>query len=220
MPVQRLHRIAVGMIVVALAGCGAKSSEHPNVPVSGSVRVLADGRLATDPPPLTLQDVDREPAGSPARVVLSLLFWAQWGSASSIADAYDAGALNAVGVSNLVGAWESLRGSILNVLPTVVFVRKTSPSEASVGLRLQTASGPPARQLFVLRSTPAGWRVVYDTLLAGALPGYVSEITTANPSTKPTGAAAHLGVEAAAAYRAYWATQAVSAQGQPKATGR
>ncbi len=210
---QRLTATTLVVTSVILGGCGAKSAEHPGVPVNGVTRVLADGRLVTDPPPLTLHDVERQPVGSPAYTVMSLLFWAQWGSPANIVAEYDPGAALIVGVSNLVGAWEGIRQSILSALPKIVFERSNAAgNQAFVGLQLETTLGPPARQSFVLRRTAQGWRIVYDTLLDGALPGYIAELLTTDPSAKHASAAAiHAGIGYAAAYRAYWAQQIVSA---------
>lgn len=209
------QRLAVTTLVVTsviLGGCAAKSAEHPGVAVNGVTRVLADGRLVVDPPPLTLKDVERQPVGSPGYTVMSLLFWAQWGSPANIVAEYDPGVARVVGVSNVVGVWESIRQSILLALPKIIFERFNSAgNQAFVGLQLETTSGPPARQSFVLRRTAQGWRVVYDTLLEGALPGYVAELLTPDPSAKGAAAAAvHRGVGDAAAYRAYWAQRIVS----------
>jgi hypothetical protein len=197
---------------VVLGGCGAKSAERPGVSVNGVTRVLADGRLVTDPPPLTLQDVGHHSAGSPGYTVMSLLFWAQWGSPANIVAEYDPGIARVLGVSNLVGAWEAIRQSILTSLPKIVFEHyNAARNQAFVGLQLATTLGPPARQSFVLRRTPQEWRIVYDTLLAGALPGYVTEEVTPNPAAKhPAGAAIHTGIGYAAAYRTYWAQQIAS----------
>lgn len=209
---QSLTATILVVTSVILGGCGAKSAVHPGVPVNGVTRVLADGRLAIDPPPLTLRDVERQSVGSPGYAVMSLLFWAQWGSPANIVAEYDPGVASVLGVSNLVGAWEAIRQSILLTLPKIVFKRSNAAgNQAFVGLQLETTSGPPARQSFVLRRTSQGWRIVYDTLLDGALPGYIAELLTPDPSAKHASAAAiHTGVGYAAAYRAYWAQQIVS----------
>jgi hypothetical protein len=197
---------------VILGGCGARSAERPGVSVNGVTRVLANGRLVTDPSPLTLQDVEHRSVGSPGYAVMSLLFWEQWGSPANIVAEYDPGVSRILGVSNLVGAWEAIRPSILTSLPKIVFEHiNAARNQAFVGMQLETTLGPPTRQSFVLRRTPQGWRIVYDTLLAGALPGYVTEEVTPNPSAKhPTGAAIHTGIGYAAVYRTYWAQQIAS----------
>jgi hypothetical protein len=200
------------LAAAVLTGCGAKSAADPGVPVDGVTRVLADGRLVTDPPPLTFEDVNRRPLGSPAYTVMSLLFWAQWGSPANIAAEYDPSVARLLGVSNLVGAWESIRQSIVTSLPKIVF-EKTSAAgnQAFVGMLFETTLGAPTRQSFVLRRMAGGWRIVYDTLLEGALPGYVAEQVTPNPLAKhESGAAVHSGLAYAALYRAYWAQQVVS----------
>jgi hypothetical protein len=200
------------LAVALLSGCGAKSAVDPGVPVNGVTRVLADGRLVTNPPTLTLQDVDRYPVGSPEYTVMSLFFWAQWGSPANIAAEYDPGVARLLSVSNLVGAWESTRPSIVTSLPKIVFEQTNAArNQAFVGMLLETTFGPPTRQSFVLRRMAGGWRIVYDTLLESALPGYVAEQVTPNPSAKhDSGAAIHSGLGYAAAYRAYWAQQVVS----------
>jgi hypothetical protein len=181
------------------------------VPVNGVTRVLADGRLVTDPSPLTLEDVHRRPVGSPEYTVMSLLFWAQWGSPANIVAEYDPGVARLLGVSNLVGAWESIRQSIVTSLPKIVFKQTDAANQAFVGMLFETTLGPPTRQSFVLRRMAGGWRIVYDTLLESALPGYVAEQVTPNPAAKhDSGAALHGGLGYAAAYRAYWAQQVVS----------
>jgi hypothetical protein len=199
------------LAAIVLGGCGAKSAVDPGVPVNGVTRVLSDGRLVTNPPPLTLEDVNRRPVGSPEYTVMSLLFWAQWGSPANIAAEYDPGVARLIGVSNLVGAWESIRQSIVTSLPKIVFEQtNTSKSQAFVGVLLENTLGAPTRQSFVLRRMAGGWRIVYDTLLEGALPGYVAEQVTPNPSARhESGAAIHRGLGYAAAYRAYWAQQVV-----------
>jgi hypothetical protein len=211
--VTRLRLIATTLLAAAvLSGCGAKSAVDPGVPVNGVTRVLADGRLVTNPPPLTLEDVNRRPVGSPAYTVMSLLFWAQWGSPANIAAEYDPGVARLISVSNLVGAWESIRQSIVTSLPKIVFERINAPrNQAFIGLLFETTLGPPTRQSFVLRRMAGGWRIVYDTLLESALPGYVAEQVTPNPLAKhDSGAAIHRGLGYAADYRAYWAQQVVS----------
>jgi hypothetical protein len=204
-----------------LGGCGTKSAEHPGLPVNGATRVLADGRLVTEPPPLTLQDVEHYSVGSPAYAVMSLLFWAQWGSPANIIAEYDRGVASAISVSNVVGAWEAIRQSILTSLPKMVFERSNAAGdEAFVGIKLETILGPPARQSFVLRRTAQGWRIVYDTLLEGALPGYVAEQLTPDPSAKHVSAAAvRGGLGFATAYRAYWAQHVVSSRQSIVAAG-
>lgn len=205
-------------VALALAGCAAKSAEHPGTPINGSPRVLPDGRLATNPPPLTLQDVDRRPAASPGHAVMALLFWAQWGSPANIAAAYDPGVEHAIGLTNLLGSWESMRQSILTALPTIVLERvEDAGTQASIGLELASTAGPPTRQSFVLRRTAGKWHVVYDTLVERTLPGYVAETLTPNPGAKHVNPAAlRAGLARAATYRAYWASQVASGS-QPAA---
>jgi hypothetical protein len=200
------------LAAVVLGGCGAKSAADPGVPVNGVTRVLADGRLVTDPSPLTLEDVHRRPVGSPEYTVMSLLFWAQWGSPANIVAEYDPGVARLLGVSNLVGAWESIRQSIVTSLPKIVFEQTdAAKNQAFVGMLFETTLGPPTRQSFVLRRMAGGWRIVYDTLLESALPGYVAEQVTPNPAAKhDSGVALHSGLGYAATYRAYWAQQVVS----------
>lgn len=208
------RRLTVAMLASAVAvlpGCAAKSAEHPGVPVSGAVRVLADGRLATDPPPLTLRDIERLPAGSPARTVMMLFFWAQWGSPPNVAATYDPGVARVVGVSNLVGTWESIRPSIVHTLPKVTIERiDARRGEAFVGMELASTAGPPARQSYELRRVGRRWQVVYDTVLDHALPGYVAEQLAVDPTAKRLSPAAdRAGIRAAARYRAYWAQRTV-----------
>lgn len=213
---RRLTVACLAVLAASVAsGCAARSAEHPGIPLSGSPRVLADGRLATNPAPLTLQDVERLPAGSPGRAVMMMLFWAQWGSPPNVAAAYDSGVMRALGVSSLVGTWESVRQSIVRVLPKIAVERFDSTRrEAFVGLELANTAGPPIRQAFDLRRVGAVWQIVYDTMLDNALPGYVAEQLTPDPAAKHVSAAGErAGIMAAARYRAYWAGRIPSGQG-------
>jgi hypothetical protein len=196
------------LLTLAVAGCGGAATKSEgdvaNVPQTGSQ--TTDGRLKTTPSPLRLADLRSERPGSPQEALLRLFYWAQWGSAPNIASSYDPAIRKRVGVSQIVGAYSQQRASLAT--SRLRFVESTETSAGRlVSLELLRADGPPARHSFLLRRRDGGWRVVFDTLLEGALVTYVSSIHSRKPADEqPDRRALAQGQAAARVYRDVFAS--------------
>lgn len=198
--------VAGVLLSVAASGCGTKV-DRVGVAQQPSGEVRADGRLTADPKPLTLKDVDAQPSGSPQRAVLTLWFWAQWGSAPNIIAAYDPKVVERTGQLNVLGAYAAIRQSVLQTRPRIVSVQQGN-GVTTVLLEVLSRTSTPARHSFALERVDGKWLIENDTLLEGALPGYVQSITQRTPvGAKPDAAAVRAGLNAAATYRGAFADQ-------------
>ena len=203
--------LAVGLaalLTLAVAGCGGAATKSEgdvaNVPPAGTQ--TTDGRLEKTPSPLRLADLRSERTGSPQEALLRLFYWAQWGSAPNVASAYDPTIRKRVGVTRIVGAYSQQRASLAT--SRLRFVESTETSAGTlVSLELLRADGPPARHSFLLRRRDGNWRVIFDTLLEGALVTYVSSIHSRTaPSEQPDRRALSQGQAAAQVYRDIFAS--------------
>ena len=166
--------------------------------------VRGDGSLRVDPPPLSLEAVRRAPEDSPARTLLELFFWAQWGSAPNIVAAYLPAVVRALGAEDLAGAYGAERASLLSSRPRIAnTVRKRFGVVVTVELLRRNEL--PARHSFTLRRVGGRWRVAFDTLLEEGIAAYVQ--TRDTPAHAGAGAAAvpdaaeKAGIAAAREYR-------------------
>jgi hypothetical protein len=151
---------AVALVAAWLTGCGASGAPMPN----GEALVRS-------------ADISRVSRDSPAGVVLRLWRSVQVGDAASSASYYDPRVLNRIGFVEVSGTLAQQRSNLEVFRPKVV-----SDSQTPIGRQIivkadnkvgGTRQNPVAVFSFVLRSSPEGWRVAYDTLLGDALPSYV-----------------------------------------------
>lgn len=195
---------AAATIALALiaTSCGSDRSSSEEMVRTGqrAPAQASDGRLESNPDPLTLRDVARQPRGSARATVVEVLFWAQWGNLPAIVDRYTRQVVTEVGVPRFTGAWAWLRPQTASSLYRIVLVRRNG-ARTFVGLESATTSGPKAREAFVLRRVAGRWRVAYDTMLDRGLEGHVTAITPDSSRGRPNGAAQRAGKRAAQAYR-------------------
>ncbi len=188
--------LAVGLIAGAI-GCGGDKDG----PSRDRVDVGSDGRLMADPPPLTLEDVERQPRNSPQQVLYRMLFWAQWGNPTKTMAEYDDDVRRLLDVSAL-STLNWLRPSLLKLQPRIVELAPEGRS-TFVGVELLSKLAPPRRESFLLRRGREGeWKIIYDTLLDRGLVQYTlySETGTATPK-EGAGRATRKGESLARAYR-------------------
>ena len=141
-------------------------------------KVAADGQLASNPAPLTLEALDEIEKGSAEQSVMTLLFWAQWGNIPAVVDAYDPEVVDSLGVSAITSptpgcgrrCWFPSRG--------LVSVKRTGEN-VFVGLELRTTTGAPHASPSSCTAPTANGGVRYDTLLDRGI--YGATITRLNP---------------------------------------
>lgn len=198
--VMRGNALAVLAAVLFVIGCGGDSNVDSEMVRTGTptVEVRPDGTLTANPAPLTLADVEGQPAASARRAVYELLFWGQWGSWPNVLDAYDPEVRATVGTRDLLGAYAVLQPQLVAAQAQIVsaVLRR---GRAIVLLELRSTSAR-QRESFLLRRRGASWRILSDTLLERGLRAYVTQRVDTGPN--PSRAAARAGVEAAEKYRA------------------
>ncbi len=133
-----------------------------------STKQKADGRLASNPAPLTLEDLEKQPVGSPHRTVMQVMFWTQWGNVPGIVELYDRRIVDVLGVSRITSAYDHLRREVSTSRPRIVATRRNAGGQW-VAVELASTREPPVRESFLLRRRDGRWRVVYDTLLERAM---------------------------------------------------
>jgi hypothetical protein len=199
---SRIVVAAVSAVSLAclIGGCSTKRNEATTAPT----RVQKNGLLVTDALPLTLNDLKKYKAGTPAAAVMELFFYAQWGSSPNVASMYDPGAVRAVGIDNLVGTYSAVRPS-LNALQLRVLTDRTDSVGGFVAVEGRSREADPVRYSFELRNSGGRWRVVFDTLLEGALPSYVQDSLDPEHPGSPSSRARRAGIRVASDYRVYYA---------------
>jgi len=190
---------AVVVAVAMLAGCGGSDSGTDRMVRTGEAdpKVGADGRLASNPSPLTLKALDEFEEGTAEQSVMTLLFWAQWGNLPAVVEAYDPDVLDALGVSAVTGSYSWLRPSLLASQPELVSVKR-SGENTFVGLELRTTTDAPTRESFIVHRAGGEWRVRYDTLLDRGIDGATVTRLTPDPTAKRQPATVLRKAEAAA----------------------
>lgn len=155
----------------ALLGCGGDGS---NITRAGRTPIeqRVDGSLTRLPDPLSVEDLGRLPPDSAQLAVFRLWFYGQWGSSLNTVRFYDQRVRRAVGDSAVAGAYASERLRLLDSHPQVRSVTSTGAGTL-VTVNMLTTSAPPRPEFFLLRRQTVGWRIVYDSVLARALPAYV-----------------------------------------------
>lgn len=202
------------LLAVALGTSGCGSGGNPEMVRTGTptVTVRADGTLSANPALLTLDDINRQSAGTPRRAVLEQLFWAQWGSWPDIFEGYAPTIGTLVGRENLTGAYAILRAQLTASKPRFVATRVTN-GRATIQLELLTATGAPTHETFVLRRLGGRWLIISDTLLERGLKTYVTQRFDGDIATEtPTRRAVRAGIEAAARFRAAFDKPATTPQ--------
>jgi hypothetical protein len=123
---------------------------------------------------------------------------------------------NAIGVENIAGSLAQQRASLAVLHPRIVSVTQT-PYGVELTVRATSKGSSVGIQSFLLRRGKDGWRVVYDTLLGDALPGYVENATQhrlAPGSTTPVPEAQVAGERIASLYRTLAVKKAAKPQGR------
>lgn len=185
---------------VLFAGCDGGSPDDRIVRTTASrPAALPDGRLKSQPSPLTLAEVSRQPRNSPQRVVMEMVFFAQWGSLPNVRTAYGPEVLRRVSLTDMYGAYALQRASLVAALPRIKDVTTTKTGRF-VAVRFSSATSPPVDDSFLLRRVDGGWKIVYDSLLDRALSQYVQ--TRVDPSLEPSRRAKAAGNAASDRFRA------------------
>ena len=176
---RQLCAVAVATCLL-VAGCGGSDSGSDRMTRTGEAdpKATADGRLASNPAPLTLKALDELKEGSAEQSIMTLLFWAQWGNIPAVVDAYDPQVLDSLGVSVITSSYSWLRPSLLVSQPRLVSVKRAGEN-VFLGLELRTTTGAPQRESFVMHRAGDQWQVRYDTLLDRGI--YGATITRLNP---------------------------------------
>lgn len=219
-----LMRVCALLVAAAIgvAGCGSDSSGTDKMVRTGPTQpqAAADGRLTSNPSPLTLEDLDKLPKASAQLAVMETLFWAQWGNIPALAQAYHPQVVEDVGVSRLTDTYAWLRPQLLRSRMRLISARRNG-REVFVAVEMASMDGPPSQDGFVLRQLDGGWRIVYDTLLDRGLSGYVAFLESRNPPDRaPDQAAVRAGQAAARKYRESYVSREVAAEIRRNAAAR
>jgi hypothetical protein len=151
--------------------------------------------------PLTYADVARKGRNKPARAVLLLWFWAQWGSTPNVVATYDPRVVRAVGARNISGVYAWLRGTLVELRPQIVGEIRRRKNLSFVAVEARSATANPVRYAFLLGRTSGNWLIMHDTLLQDALPGYVAFKIDGQASANPSRRAREQGERLADRYR-------------------
>jgi len=192
--------VALGVSMMASGCSGGDDSRGDTTRIvrTGSPAEVRNGKLTADPAPLTFAQVSDAGRTTPAGAVLSLYFWAQWGSIPNVVSMYDPRVQNALGPMRIADAYVDQRVPLLG---THVVIRDTvtSPLGTVVTVDALTKNFPPSHDSFLLSRRNRRWYVVHDTLLERGLAVIV-------------GAAASRGLSGQAAVRRAQAAGAVAAR--------
>jgi hypothetical protein len=165
---------------------------------TGGKSTAADGAVAR---PLTYADVAKEGENTPARAVLLLWFWAQWGSSPNVVAMYDPRVVRAVGSPNISGVYAWLRGTLVELRPRIVGNIRTKKNLDFIAVEARSATANPVRYAFLLRRSHRNWLVMHDTLLQDSLPQYVAFKIDGQASANPSRRAREQGERLADRYR-------------------
>lgn len=125
--------------------------------------------------------------GSAGAVARTLVRDVRDGAGPAVVPAYDGRILERVGISNVIGALESVRQITQQTTPVVVRQRRATYGELVV-VRLLRSEGKDSNHAFVLRRQGGRWVIAYDSLLAEGLQAYVPGARSKDPA-KPSRAA-------------------------------
>jgi hypothetical protein len=192
---KRLY-VLLAVSLTACSGCAIDHEEKASTLPGTSVEVKADGSLADDAPPITLQDIKNEPRRSVRRTMLSVWFYGQWGSVPNILPLYEPFVRRAVGDRLILGAYATQREQMLASRPRIAYVRRTSVGTL-VGLSVYRRGAVPLRDSFLFRRRNGKWRILYDTILERTFNSYQQFTDSADPAQKPTRKAVLAGKAAA-----------------------
>jgi hypothetical protein len=163
--------VALGVSII-VSGCsgGDESADTTRIVRTGATAEVRDGKLTADPAPLTFAQIAEAGRTTPAGSVLSLYFWAQWGSIPNVVNMYDPRVRSAVGPMRIADAYVDQRVSLLG---TLVVIRNvvSSPLGKLVTVDALTKNYPVVHDSFLLqrRRRSGRWYVVHDTLLERGL---------------------------------------------------
>jgi len=209
----RVRRLLAAVVVscgLVLAACGGSGTDQMVRTGTVPIEQKADGRLAANPSPVTIADIDKQPANSAQRAVMRLFFWARWGNLPAVVDTYERRIIDGLGVTSIAGTYDYLRPRLLLSQARIISTRTSGPGQF-VALELASTAGPPTREGFLMRRRNGAWRAVYDTLLESAIEGYT--ISEQEPDrAKPSLAAKRKGARAAQRYRDVYSSIVLAAR--------
>ena len=168
---MRLAAYTAVVLAAALAACGESVHDGSRMTRTGTLPVVvgAGGKLVAQPSPLTLADLRRYPAGSPQAQVMRTVFFAQWGGANAVADAFTPAARTALGDNVIDAAYAFNRLGLTTALPRLISVQSDGDT-ATVMVRFFTHERPPQTTTYVLRRIDGTWRIGYDSSVFGTIP--------------------------------------------------
>lgn len=174
----------------------------------------------SDPEPLTLADVNRQPRNSPQQAVWRMLFWAQWGNPTNTLAQYDDLVRRQLGVL-AASTYGWLRPTLTQLRPRLIEV---SPAREGtfVGLELLSRKSAPRRESFLVRRGKDGdWKILYDTLLDRGFVQYVLYSETGSTVPRGSGRANEKAEQTGRAYLAIALEEAREAgRGESREAGR
>lgn len=182
---------------IAVGGCNTSNDSRIVRTTAEQPETLPNGRLKSQPSPMTLADVERHPAGSPQKAVMQLLFYAQWGSLPNVVEGYAPQVLRRVNAQDIAGAYAMQRPALVALLPRIVGVRKTKEGRF-VAVQF-VSTGPPQANSFLLQRTRGQWKVIYDTVLDRSLAEFATR--EADPSPTPSKRAVRKGILLSSSFR-------------------
>lgn len=189
--------VPLSCVALAAAGCsreqdssaGATDNAPPPSTTAAST-TTADGSDASQIK--TGKALAKE--GSAAATALTLVRDVRDGAGPILLPAYDSRILERVGVSNVIGALESVRQITQLTTPVLVRERRATHGQLVV-LRLLRQEGEDRNYAFLLRRQGGRWVVAYDSLLAEGVRAYVQGATAKDPG-KPSKSAIKAGERA------------------------
>jgi hypothetical protein len=169
----RVLRRAAVMVVLALVAAGCGGSDRIARTTGVIPVVQKSGVLASTPSPLTLHDISQHPNGSPQRMLTTFWFLVQWGAAPEAVSYYSQNVRRAIGSDTIELALQNERSALQDAEIKVVGSIRNSSGD-TVSINLLTTGGPPQHESYLVRKIDGNWKIAYDTLLLGLLPGTVA----------------------------------------------
>jgi hypothetical protein len=136
--------------------------------------------------------------GSPGAVVVRFLTDLRDGAGPALFAEYDRRIPARIGDGDVLGAIQVMSEIAKDTVPVVVRRRTTRAGELVTARLLRT--GEDSTYSFVLRRPDGRWTIVYDSLLAQALPSFVQSRRASDPA-KPTSSANRAAARAVAQLR-------------------
>lgn len=170
---SRLAGACACVVAVAVGGAACGQDDRPGQ--SGATQQTNAAAGGGDLQLVRLDDLRKLDDGSPERAVLTLWYWAQWGSIPNVVDAYAPSVRDAIGARRIAGSFTQQRESMKLLRPEIKDVSRTEKG-ALVTTLIRPRGAAPVPDSWLLRRREGRWQVVHDTFLERSVASFVQSV--------------------------------------------